>query len=157
MNKKNLMLMNLKKNARILDLGCGKKNSNTFLNKFVWRGVDNRFKRKNIIQQDINSYLKKTSQKFDLILTEYSLQCMDKPVLTARYIKQALSKSGYWYLAGFNMKEKIARPFTKKDFLQFTKGMKILYWKEKQVFDNHRPYGKHIHFVTYVLVQKQDI
>lgn len=97
--------------------------------RYFYQGIDLLYEDNYIKRGNFVSWLKKNKKRYDLILSEFSLQQVPRKHLwsTVQNIKKSLTPSGYFFLASFNETDKYGPYFTKKEYLKIGKNLSILF------------------------------
>jgi len=158
MNKTLLERLALPKTPVILDIGSGDGTRNKHLWKFNYQGIDLKYETKNVAKEEAIKYLQEVTPSYaDLIISEYSIQFMKKPMYATKLMRRALKKGGYLYLATFGDEETISIGFKVKSLMNMIEGMKLLYFSRINVLDP--PHGNlrraHTHDSIELLAQNR--
>lgn len=119
-----------------------------------YQGVDLLHEGQNIKKTDFIPWLKNNKKKYNLIISEFSLQQVPRKHLwgTVQNIKRALRTNGYFYLASFNEADKFGPYFTQKEYLKIAEDLDILFWNRKNGTDKKSRQRS----VTEILLKNKD-
>ena len=125
----NCFMGNLKKGARVLDLGCGNTPFRDLLKDIDYVGVDFKPKDKSIIAHDLTEPLPLPDNEFDAVILSESLEHIPNPYDLLAEIQRIIKNGGYIF---------ISTPFVfpvhgvPHDFYRYT------YLFYEKLFDLHR-------------------
>ena len=153
MKKSILKKIRLPDNYLVLDLGCG-DGKNRKLFKY-WIGIDI-VEKPHVMQKDILDYLKHDEKKYDLIISEFSLQQnKDRANKITDLIYKHPKPNGYFYLASFNEETENGKWFSPEEYDSMIRGT-LLFFDRYEIMDP--PHGSHkeshSHNITELLVRK---
>ncbi|GEM_PF-6988427 len=131
MKKQIFKKLKLPQGSAILDLGCydGSKNKWMRRKKYIYQGIDLLFEDSYVKKANFVPWLKKNKKKYNLILSEFSLQQIPRIHLweTVKNIQKILKPGGYFFLTSFNEADAHGPFFTEKEYLKIGRNLSILF------------------------------